>query len=51
MEGSSFSPRRSSRVPKPVNFNDYDDYVFDDSPLFEEIDEEEEGKSIILFQK
>ena len=42
MESSSSQPRRSSRPKKPVNFDDYDDIIFeDDLMLSDEIDEEE----------
>jgi hypothetical protein len=41
MELPSPQRRKSNRTSKPVNFEDYDDAVFeDDSMLPEEIDEE-----------
>jgi hypothetical protein len=41
MDSPSQVLRRSSRIPKPVNFGDYDDSVFENNPLPEEINEEE----------
>ena len=44
MEPLSSPTRKSNRIPKPINFEDYDDTIFeDDSMIFDEIDEEEEG--------
>lgn len=42
MESPPFQRRKSNRIPKPVNFEDYDDTVFeDDSMLPEEMNDEE----------
>ena len=42
MESPSSQRRKSNRIPKPINFEDYDDTIFeDDSMIFDEIDEKE----------
>ena len=49
MESVSFQPRRSKRTSKPVNFEDYNDTLFeDDAMLLEEIDEEGSFHKLIL---
>ena len=44
METSSSQRGKSNRIPKPINFDDYDDTIFeDDAIVSDELNEEEEG--------
>jgi len=44
METPSSQRRKSNRIPKPINFDNYDDTIFeDDAVVSDELNEEEEG--------
>lgn len=54
MDQTSSQLRRSQRTPKPINFDEYDDSVFEsDSMLPDEIDDEEGtfGKGFITCKR
>lgn len=42
MDQTSSQLRRSQRTPKPINFSEYDDAIFENDSMFlDEIDDEE----------
>ena len=43
METSSSQRRKSNRIPKPINFDDYDDTIFEDDAIVADELNEEEG--------